>query len=112
MKKILALALALMMVLVLAACGDGGGDGSEKPPEGYDAAYTIVIDGSDSWTPFENGSCVTFANSKADVISISDNGKAVTFTGLAVGEAEITATSGSDTAKYSIFTSSNRCASP
>lgn len=112
MRKIVSLALSLLLLLSLAACGGGGSGGgggggsggtapgnSTTPPEGSDAAYTIVIDGSDSWTPFESGSGVTFANSKADVISISDDGKTVTFVGLTVGEAEITATFGSDTAK-------------
>ena len=94
--------LSLLMLFSLAACGEdsgGGGGGSTEPPEGYDAEYTIVIDGSDSWTPFPDSSGVTFETADSGIISNSDDGKTVTFTGLAVGETTITASSGDKTAK-------------
>lgn len=95
--------LSLLMLFSLAACGEdsggGGGGGSTAPPEGYDAEYTIVIDGSDSWTPFSDGSNVSFETADSGVISTSDDGKMVTFTGLAVGETTITAAYGDKTAK-------------
>lgn len=103
MRRLLILSLALLLMFSLVACGgeSGGSEapGNTDPPEGYDAEYTIVIDGADSWRPFENGSGVTFASSKGGVISSTDDGKTVKFTGLAVGETDITATSGTDTAK-------------
>lgn len=101
MRKWLAMLLSLLMLFSLAACGEdsGGGGGSTEPPEGYDAEYTVVIDGSDSWTPFEDGGGVTFVSGDSGVISTSDDGKTVTFTGLAVGETTITASSGDQTAK-------------
>lgn len=104
MRKWFAILLSLLMLFSLAACGEdsggsGGGSGGTEPPEGYDAEYTVVIDGSDSWTPFEDGSGVTFVSGDGGVISTSDDGKTVTFTGLAVGETTITASSGDQTAK-------------
>lgn len=93
--------LSLLMLFSLAACGEdsGGGGGGTESPEGYDAEYTVVIDGSDSWTPFGDGSSVTFVSGDGGVISTSDNGKTVTFTGLAVGETTITAAYGDKTTK-------------
>lgn len=94
--------LSLLMLFSLTACGEdsgGGGGGNTAPPEGYDAEYTIVIDGSDSWTPFSDGSSITFETAESGVISTSNDGKTVTFTGLAVGETTITATYGDKTAK-------------
>lgn len=97
MKKMLALALALMMALSLAACGNpGGGGGSapgngSDPAEGYDAEYTIYVNGSDEWTPFAGKSGVSFSVSDDTVISASDNGTKSEFTGKQVGESVITA---------------------
>lgn len=101
MRKWIAMLLSLLMLFSLAACGEdsGGGGGSTELPEGYDAEYTIVIDGSDSWTPFSDSSGVTFETADSGIISNSDDGKTVTFTGLAVGETTITAAYGDKTAK-------------
>lgn len=99
MKRFLLIAVALVTVLALAACGSGGGtgsgstpDNSETPPEGYDAEYTIYVNGSDEWTPFAGKSGVSFTVSDDKVISISDDGTTVEFTGLLTGESVITAT--------------------
>lgn len=98
MKKLLTLFLALLMLFSLAACGEDDG-GKKQPPEGYDEEYTIYVNDSDEWTPYEDGSGVKFENSKESVISITDDGKTVTFKGLEVGEAAITATYGGKTVK-------------
>lgn len=115
MKNLFALLLALVMVFSLAACGgngekppDGGNDtpGTSQqepddstkdnpPPEGSDAEFTIYVNGSEEWTPFPGKSGVTFAVADEDLISVSDNGAKISFTGKQVGETVITATLGS-----------------
>lgn len=104
MKRLFTLLLALVLTFSLAACGGGGGgssggtggsstpNSSETPPEGYDAEYTIYVNGSDEWTPFPGKSGVGFTLSDDKVISVSDNGTKIEFTGKQVGESVITAT--------------------
>ncbi|HPE95079.1 MAG TPA: hypothetical protein PLT66_03305 [Bacillota bacterium] len=99
MKRITALLLSLLLLLSLAACGGGGGGGSsggtggsEIPPEGYDAEYTIYVNGAEEWTPFAGKSGVSFTVSDDKAISVSDNGSKIEFTGKQVGESVITAT--------------------
>lgn len=95
MKKLLALTLAMfIMVFTLAACGDdnnGEGSGSTDLPKGYDKEFTIYVDGSDEWTPFEGKSGVSFTVSDDKVISVSDDGTKIEFTGKQIGESTITA---------------------
>jgi hypothetical protein len=102
MKKILLFLLAAVMVLSLAACGEnnstpsgdtGNTSGNEPsaPPDGWATEYTILIGGSDEWTPFAGKSGVTFASSDDKVIDVSDDGTTVEFTGKKGGEAVITA---------------------
>lgn len=88
MKKILTCLLVAVMIFSLAACG------TEQDKE-----FTILVGGSEKWTPFENASGVTYSNSDNNVISIEDNGQTVTFTGLAVGESIITASYDGKTSK-------------
>jgi len=113
MKKLFALLLALMMILSLAACGGGNNDkppdgGNDSPgtsqeeqdkstkdnpaPEGSNAEFTIYVNGSEEWTPFSGKSGVTFIVADEDLISVSDNGAKISFTGKQVGETVITAT--------------------
>ena len=119
MKKLFALFLALVLVLSFAACGinptfggmngdnppDGGNDNpgasqqeqdkstKDNPvPEGNDAEFTIYVNGSEEWTPFSGKSGVTFSVADENLISVSDNGKKISFTGKQVGETVITAT--------------------
>jgi hypothetical protein len=95
MKKLISFLLAAVMVISLAACSGGtgnGGNSTTAPSEGWAAEYTILVGGSDEWTPFSGKSGVTFANSDKKVLEISDNGAKVEFTGLVVGESVITAT--------------------
>lgn len=127
MKKWFSLILAFVLVLSLSACNikpiigeieelltsdrenhsgnlqQEQNNGTKKntgnfPAKDIDAEFTIVIDGTDSWTPFEGIGGITFTNEKTDVVSISDDGKTVTFTGLAVGETTIIASDGKHTA--------------
>ncbi|MDO4567448.1 MAG: hypothetical protein Q4B99_00660 [Clostridia bacterium] len=88
MKQVWAILLAALMALSLAACGGGGAD----TPEGaeYDAEFTIYVNGSDEWTPFEGKSGVAFDYS-GSVISMTSDATTVSFTGKQVGEAVITA---------------------
>jgi hypothetical protein len=81
LKKWIALLIAALMMFSLTACG-----------EKYDKEFTILVGGSGEWTPFENASGVTFANSDSKAVSVEDDGETVTFTGLAVGKSVITAT--------------------
>ena len=89
MKRFLLIAIAVVMVFSLTACGDGN---KNKPPEGYDKEFTIYINGSDEWTPFAGKSGVSFTVSDDKVISVSDDGTKVEFTGKQIGESVITAT--------------------
>jgi hypothetical protein len=94
MRKILTFLLATVMVFSLAACGvaNSGGEEPSAPADGWAAEYTILIGGSDEWTPFAGKSGVTFANSDDKVIDVSDDGTTVEFAGKKVGESVITAT--------------------
>lgn len=119
MKKILTCLLAAVMIFSLAACGGSGGStlsggdhtlgsttdnqnsgdrdaadpsGSPASAEGYDAEYTVYVDGKDEWKPFPGKSGVTFDVSDTGVISVSDNGAKIEFAGKQVGESVITAT--------------------
>ena len=114
MKRIWMLMMACALVLSLAACGGGaesggvgpdpgdGGQTSSRPTDGlrgssastggYDAEYTIYVNGSDEWTPFPGKIGVAFANSDDGVIATSNDGAKVDFTGKQVGESIITAT--------------------
>ena len=94
MRKIVSFLLAAVMVFSLAACGSAnpGGNEPSAPPEGWAAEYTILVGGSDEWTPFPGKSGVVFANSDDKVIDVSDDDKTIEFTGEKVGEAVITAT--------------------
>jgi hypothetical protein len=94
MKRLLIILLAVALLFSLAACGIVNPVGNEPsaPPDGWAAEYTILVGGSDEWTPFSGKSDVTFANSDDKVIDVSDNGKTIEFTGKKVGEAIITAT--------------------
>lgn len=64
--------------------------------------FTIQVNGSDEWTPFPGKTGVTFEvenepNSKENIkniLSFSNDGKTIRFTGKQVGEASITATLG------------------
>lgn len=112
MKKLSMFLLACILALSLTACGGGGGGGGgsgpggggqspsdpaddpgggSTPGEGYDAEYTIYVNGSDEWTPFAGKSGVSFSVSDDKVISTSDNGTEIEFTGKQVGESVITA---------------------
>lgn len=101
MKRLLTPLLALLLTFSLAACGGDGGESSKSetpqggnttPTEGYDAEYTIYVNGVDEWTPFQGKNNVVFDYS-GSVISISDNGSTANFTGKQVGEAVVKATS-------------------
>ncbi|MDR0840487.1 MAG: hypothetical protein LBN26_03775, partial [Christensenellaceae bacterium] len=94
MKRLILTLLAAAMVFSLAACGivNPGGNEPSVPADGWAAEYTILIGGSDEWTPFAGKSGVIFANSDDKVIDVSDDGTTVEFTGKKVGESVITAT--------------------
>lgn len=96
MRKWFAILLSLLMLFSLAACGEdsgggGGGSGGTEPPEGYDAEYTVYVNGSDEWTPFSGKSGVSFVLSNDKGISASDDGAKISFTGKQVSETVITA---------------------
>lgn len=94
MRKWIALLLSALMLFSLTACdgGSGGGGTSTEPPDGYDAEFTIYVNGSEEWTPFPGKSNVTFAVSDDKVISCDESGSKISFTGKQVGESTITAT--------------------
>ncbi len=56
--------------------------------DGYemDEVFTIYINGSEEWTPFPGKTDVFFGTDDEDIISLSDNGTTVQFTGKQVGE--------------------------
>jgi hypothetical protein len=68
--------------------GSGGETGGE---DGEDTEFLLYVFGKDSWTPFAGKTGVTFTNSNNDVLTVTDNGTKVEFTGKAVGESTITA---------------------
>jgi len=78
---------ALYLVMVTRE-GSGGETGGE---DGEDTEFLIYVFGKDSWTPFAGKTGVTFTNSNNDVLTVTDNGTKVEFTGKAVGESTITA---------------------
>lgn len=94
MRKWIALLLSALMLFSLTACdgGSGGGGTSTEPPDGYDAEFTIYVNGAEEWTPFPGKSDVTFAVSDDKVISCDESGSKISFTGKQVGESTITAT--------------------
>jgi hypothetical protein len=97
MKKLISVALALVLALSLVACTGGNSNTPNSgaiptPAEGYDAEFTVIIGYGDEWTPFPGKPGVVFANSESSVISVTDDGTTVKFTGLAVGDSVITAT--------------------
>lgn len=94
MRKWIALLLSALMLFSLTACdgGSGGGGTSTEPPDGYDAEFTIYVNGSEEWTPFPGKSDVTFAVSDDKVISCDESGSKISFTGKQVGKSVITAT--------------------
>ena len=61
--------------------------------------FNIYVFGKESWTPFAGKSGVSFSNSDNNVLSITDNGTKVEFTGKQVGNSTITATLGDETKK-------------
>ncbi|MDR2978844.1 MAG: hypothetical protein LBV02_00130 [Bacteroidales bacterium] len=77
-------------------------DNGSNSNEGAGKEFTITVWGSDSWRPFDGKTDVTFDVSPADIIGMTDNGSEVTFTGLAEGDAVITATAGSDIRKATV----------
>jgi len=56
--------------------------------DGYemDEVFTIYINGSEEWTPFPGKTDVFFGTDDEDIISLSDDGTTVHFTGKQVGE--------------------------
>jgi len=56
--------------------------------DGYemDEVFTVYIGGSEEWTPFPGESDVFFGTDDEDMISLSDDGTTVQFTGKQVGE--------------------------
>jgi len=82
--------VGIMLTFILIGCDTGNGT-----PEGnddYDREFTIYVNGRDDWTPYAGASGVTFSNSDNGVLTISDNGTKVEFTGIQVGNSIITAT--------------------
>jgi hypothetical protein len=74
-------------------------DNGNKPTDGEDVEFTIYVNGKDSWIPFAGKTGVTFTNSDNGVLSITDNGTKVEFTGKQVGNSTITAKLGEETLK-------------
>ena len=97
-KGIATVAICLAVTAVFASCEKKPDDG-EKPTGGEDVEFTIYVFGKDSWTPFAGKTGVSFSNSDNDVLSITDNGTKVEFTGKQVGNSTITATFGEQTLK-------------
>ena len=114
MRKWIALLLSALMLFSLTACdlgsggdsdlsgtntppqtddnsGGGTNSGSEtnKPPEGYDAEFTIYVNGTEEWTPFPEKKGTEFVAEDEDIVSLSDNGTTVTITGTQIGDTEI-----------------------
>ena len=87
--------LAIFSVLYLnifAACADDEPEPEPKPEQQTQTAeFSIKVRQSGEWTPFKSGNGVTFSNSNSSVISVSDNGTKITFTGLKAGNSTITA---------------------
>ena len=117
MKKILIVFIAVVMVL-LSSCGikdavqnktreilgmepvssgdngsgagkTGGNSSGSSYDDEFDVEFTIMVGSSKNWTPFMSDGTV-FETDKEKIISIEDNGRAVTFHGLSVGDAVIT----------------------
>ena len=75
---------------------------SEKPSAltgETDVEFNIYVFGKYQWTPFAGKTGITFTNSDDNVLSITDNGTELEFTGKQVGESTITATLGEQTLK-------------
>ena len=94
LRKVATIACLAVTTTVFASC--------EKDPKTTgeeDVEFTINVFGKDSWTPFAGKTGVNFTNSDNDVLSVTDNGTTVEFTGKQVGEATITAKLGEETLK-------------
>ena len=74
----------------------------EDPNNPNDAEFTVYVYFGDEWTPFEGQTGVQFSLDKQGVIAIEDDGTTVSFVGLTVGQAVITAVKGSETAKATV----------
>jgi hypothetical protein len=90
--------LATVFMAGFASCDKDDNDTGEITDE-----FTIYLYGNDSWTPFEDERNVVFTVSPNDIIDITDDGTEVVFTGLAVGEATITATASSGVKKAKVY---------
>ena len=77
--------VALMCLTMFATCGE---EDIDRPNE---EEFTINVGESGSWTAFRGENSVMFSNSNSSVISVSDNGTTITFTGLKEGKSIITA---------------------
>jgi len=93
MKVIKSLLLGFALLATLSASVP------KAPASDEDIEFTIYVFGKDSWTPFTGKSGVTFANSDDNVLSITNNGATVEFTGKTVGNSTISATIGEQTLK-------------
>jgi hypothetical protein len=81
--------------MVLFACPFDDEEDEKNPS---DVEFTLLVGQSQSWTPFQGKNGVFFNNANNSVLGITDNGTAVTFTGLKSGNSTITAVQGNRTA--------------
>jgi hypothetical protein len=98
LRKTAAMIACLAVVTTVFASCEKPNDG-ENQTSGEDVEFTVYVFGKDSWTPFTGKTGVKFTNSDTNVLSITDNGTTVEFTGKQVGESTITATLGEQTLK-------------
>ena len=91
MRNIARTATALLVVFTILYLNVFAMCAKDEDPEPQTAEFSIKVRQSDEWTPFRGDNGVTFSNSNSSVISVSDNGTKITFTGLKAGNSTITA---------------------
>ena len=91
MRNIARTATALLVVFTILYLNVFAMCAKDEDPEPQTAEFSIKVRQSDEWTPFRGDNGVTFSNSNSSVISVSDNGTTVTFTGIKAGNSTITA---------------------